>query len=267
MVIKMLKKKYNEVYDFTNENVACLKDLYHFDNSKVLTVVGSGDQYFASALNGAKKIDLFDINPTSYLYFMLKFYSIRELTYEEFYNFLIKKNFNNIRVYKKLEPVLSIEVLKYYKYLIKFNKILEPFRFDSVNLLSRKNKKYYFDKNNQIIPYLIKENYYILQEKLKQIELPKFYQCDIRDLKNNINDKYDIMLMSNIYNNLFIGIKEYTKLLNELGSPEIEACYDWNGYFLNGFISEDYSIDKVLPSDQKYHKLKENYIYSLKKYK
>jgi len=67
---------YNKVYNFTNENVTCLKDIYSFENSKVLSVVGSGDQYFASILNGAKQVDLFDINPTSYLYFLLKFYSI-----------------------------------------------------------------------------------------------------------------------------------------------------------------------------------------------
>ena len=71
---------YNKVYDFTNENVSCLKQLYEFENSRVLSVVGSGDQYFASILNGAKKVDLFDINPTSYLYFLLKFYSIKNLT-------------------------------------------------------------------------------------------------------------------------------------------------------------------------------------------
>ena len=49
------KDLYYKVYDFTNENVSCLNSLYHFDNSKVLSAVGSGDQYFASVLNGAKK--------------------------------------------------------------------------------------------------------------------------------------------------------------------------------------------------------------------
>ena len=89
--MKNKENLYNQVYDFTNENVSCFKDLYHFKNSKVLSVVGSGDYYFSCILNGAKQIDLFDVNPTSYLYFILKFYSIRELTYEEFYDFLIKK--------------------------------------------------------------------------------------------------------------------------------------------------------------------------------
>lgn len=111
--------EYNKVYDFTNENVNCLNNLYHFDNSKVLSVIGSGDQYFTSILNGAKKADVFDLNTTSYLYLILKFYAIRELSYEEFYDLLINKNFENAFIYKKLEPFLPLEVLKYYKYLTK----------------------------------------------------------------------------------------------------------------------------------------------------
>ena len=60
--------EYNKVYDFTNENVNCLNFLYNFDKSKVLSVIGSGEQYFTSILNGAKEVDVYDVNPTSYLY-------------------------------------------------------------------------------------------------------------------------------------------------------------------------------------------------------
>lgn len=38
---------------------------------------------------------------------------------EEFIDLLINKNFENAFIYKKLEPFLPLEVLKYYKYLIK----------------------------------------------------------------------------------------------------------------------------------------------------
>lgn len=34
------------VYPFTNENLTSYQNLYHFDNAKVLSVLGSGDQYF-----------------------------------------------------------------------------------------------------------------------------------------------------------------------------------------------------------------------------
>ena len=48
------------VYSFTNENVNSYGNLYNFDNARVLSVLGSGDQYFTSLLYGAKSIDLFD---------------------------------------------------------------------------------------------------------------------------------------------------------------------------------------------------------------
>ena len=35
-----------KIYDFTNENVSAYKDLFDFSNARVLTVLGSGDQYF-----------------------------------------------------------------------------------------------------------------------------------------------------------------------------------------------------------------------------
>ena len=43
-----------KIYDFTNENVGAFKSLFDFSNAHVLTVLGSGDQYFTSLLNGAK---------------------------------------------------------------------------------------------------------------------------------------------------------------------------------------------------------------------
>lgn len=260
---------YKKVYDFTNENVACLKDLYHFENSKVLSVVGSGDQCLTSILNGAKKVDLFDINQTSYLYFVLKFYAIRELSYEEFYDFFIEKNIGNLSIYKKIGHVLPIEALKYYEYLFlcskKRKKLKNCFRKDSIDLLCKDNQLYYFNKEKQIIPYLIKENYYKLQDILKRMEVPNFYHCNIIDLKKTINDNYDIMLLSNIYNCIILCIEEYTRLLKKLDIPEIQACYDWFGVFLRDFIENGYSIDVVAPSSPYEYSEKGNYVYSLRK--
>lgn len=259
---------YYPVYNFTNENVACLKNLYHFENSKVLTVTGSGDQCLISMLNGARKVDLFDFNPTSYLYFVLKFYAIKELSYEEFYDFLVLRNLDNIKVYEKLESQLPVEVLKYYKYLMLKNtkkKQKEIFRNDGINLISKYNKRYYFENENTVIPYLYKYNYYKLKEILKTMELPKFYNCNIRTLKNNINDKYNIMLLSNIYNHLHISINDYTKLIKDFDIPEIQAHYDWYGFDIDVFSSDNYSINTVLPASPYEYNKSTNYVFSLKK--
>ena len=44
----------NKLYRFSNENLTSYQDLYDFKNKKVLSVIGSGDQYFSSILYGAE---------------------------------------------------------------------------------------------------------------------------------------------------------------------------------------------------------------------
>lgn len=256
--------KYNKVYDFTNENVTCLGSIYNFKNSKVLSVIGSGDQYFTSVLNGASKVDLFDVNSTSYLYLVLKFYSIRELTYEEFYDFLVLKNFDNKFIYEKLSKVLPLEVFKYYKYMIMYNKN-EVFRNDGIDMLSKKNQKYYFKNDKSVIPYFIKENYYILKEKLKKVDLPNFFKVDLLNLKSMISENYDILLTSNIYDHINMTSIAYIKLLKNINIPEIQACYDWFGSHLEDFTSIGCSVDIVLPSAPSQYVKTKNLVYSLKK--
>ena len=68
----------------TNENVASFKQLYNFDMANVLTVLGSGDQYFTSLLNGASEVSVFDVNYTAWLFFRIKFKAIRVLDYNDF---------------------------------------------------------------------------------------------------------------------------------------------------------------------------------------
>ena len=51
-----------KIYNFSNENLISYESLYNFNSAKVLSVIGSGDQYFSSLLYGAKEIDLYDIN-------------------------------------------------------------------------------------------------------------------------------------------------------------------------------------------------------------
>lgn len=102
----------------TNENVACLNSLYDFDRANVLTVLGSGDQYFTSLLYGANEVDVMDINYTAWLYFRFKFKALKVLNYEEFISLFVERNYNNISIYNKLYSMLSYEELNYYIYLI-----------------------------------------------------------------------------------------------------------------------------------------------------
>ena len=54
-------KPIDTTYLFTTEDIKSY--MPNLEGKKVLSVASSGDQYFNALLRGAKKVDLFDINP------------------------------------------------------------------------------------------------------------------------------------------------------------------------------------------------------------
>ena len=82
----------NKLYRFSNENLTSYQDLYDFKNKKVLSVIGSGDQYFSSILYGAEEVTCFDMFAPSKYYLIFKYIAIKVLSYEEFVEFFIKSN-------------------------------------------------------------------------------------------------------------------------------------------------------------------------------
>lgn len=215
-----------QIYPFTNENLTSYQNIYHFDNAKVLSVIGSGDQYFSSLLYGAKEIELYDCNFLAWDFFLLKFYGILTLNYEEFYNYFVVKRLD--------DPIY-------------FNKLLSYLPSDTANRLIKLKKQHRFiskilyldvipDKydNGYTIPYFDKEKYYKLQSILKNKKLPTFYLTYLQSLPSVVgNQSYDIILTSNIYDWLYgdleeYCIKEYKELLNKFNYNEIQALYSWD---------------------------------------
>jgi len=136
-----------KVYSFTNENLVEYKKIYNFNNAKVLSVIGSGDQYFSSLLYGARNVDLYDINRMTWDYFVLKYYAILTLTYEEFYNFFVISNLDNMDIYNKVRYYLPEQIKNNIdKFIIK-NKNLSSI------LLNNTIYEINVDNLDRIIPY------------------------------------------------------------------------------------------------------------------
>lgn len=215
----------NYVYQFTNENLSSYKDLYHFDNAKVLSVLGSGDQYFSSLLYGAKEIELYDCNFLAWDFFVLKFYSILTLDYEEFYDFFVTKRLNDLKRLKKQLLYLPDDVAN------RLAKLQKQYR--SLSWVLHKDiilNKY---NNDYVIPYFNKEKYYKLQSILMHQKLPTFYLTYLQSLHSVVKKQsYDIILTSNIFDWLYADleeecVEEYKELLNKFNYSEIQALYCW----------------------------------------
>lgn len=254
---------FRKVYNFTNENLNSLNSIYNFDNAKILSVLGSGDQYFTSLLNGASDIELYDINNLTWYYFVLKYYGILILNYDEFYDYFIVNNLDIYECFNCLKKYLPFSVLNKLEYLYSKNKKLSwIFEYSDVNLS--------YD-DGKFIPYLSKDNYYKLQNILRNTNLPNFYYGDFRNLYNKVNNKnYDIIFTSNVFNHIFSidsvnNLSLYKELLNRYNCFEFQALYCWwlNDDFKDELLKNDFQINSV-DSSMKL-KLTNDYVISLRK--
>ncbi len=240
-------------YLITNENLSAFDEIYHFKGKDVLSVAGSGDQYFTCKLYGANRVDLFDYNKRARDLFILKFMALKDLSYPEFYKFIMEEKMKNTRTYERLRDFLPADVQYffdlYYKYF-----------FPCIEIY--KGPKY---GDGSIIPYFDVDNYYKLQDILSHEELPTFYHESILDLPDMVVGPYDIMLTSNIYgwlhsDYLIESPDGYKSLLNRFPADVIQAHYGWDKY--DDFVEAGYK-ETIIPSIKSCSN--HNYVYTYTK--
>jgi len=236
----------DKVYAFTNENVNSYDKLYDFKGAKVLSVLGSGDQYFVSLLNGASAIEVFDINKLAWDYFVIKFYGIMTLSYEEFIDFFINKRMNDVETYKRLREYFPDRIRKQFDSFY-----ARGIDLGNMLLFSLISEQVIANQDERIIPYFNPEKYYQLQTLLSKVELPTVYFENLQNLPQKLlGEHYDIILTSNIFMwNSFEHQKSpvlmYKNLLEQFDYSNIQAYYYWGSdpnslleFETNGFIVE-----------------------------
>ena len=104
------------VYAFTTENLAGYLPHFVWDNKRVLTVCGSGDQIGNLALLGAEEILAFDINKNALSWAELKLAALKALSFQEYLDFFLRHDGSDTGpntkaldwvVFARLEPQLS----------------------------------------------------------------------------------------------------------------------------------------------------------------
>ena len=233
-----------KVYSFTNENVSSYSDIYNMNGANMLTILGSGDQYFTAILNGAKNVELIDINVISWYYFVLKFTSIKYLSYEEFIKFFITEKINNNVVYAKIRNYLPNDIRNFFDKMV----IIKS-SFSNILSSSGMTELFSEDDYKRYIPYLEENQYYKLQETLRSIELPVFSHQDFQYFINENNKKqYDIVMLSNIYHWMNMEPLDFKRLLDKANCDVIQALYSWNyGTLMAEFKTLGFEITGVPP--------------------
>lgn len=197
------------VYLFTNENIhGTLKTAGDISGKKILTVGASGDHVFESYLLGAGDVHTFDINSNQKNVIELKNHMIRGLPYANFMDFFFdKKNFFNQKI------LISIKS--------NFSDDLRTFLKKCNGLDKRKNFKYraaYTSEYNiKRLQYIANENNYnIVRDRLPE-RIP-FKHCDIAKSVYSITEKYDLILLSNIFSYLYAYSRDTAQRLHYMHS-------------------------------------------------
>lgn len=185
------------VFLFTNENIQeYIIKSGGVKNKNMLTVASSGDHAFESLLAGAKHVDIFDVNIMQKSVVDLKVNMIRHLDYGEFMDFFFSKHSR----FK-------------FSLLNKIAKNIGP--NEIILLLDLKNG----NCRNFASTYSI-ENITYLQgaDKYKDLRdrLPQrfdFKHIDVKQLPYVISNKYDVVMLSNIFEYLFLEISDTKKAM------------------------------------------------------
>lgn len=197
------------VYLFTNEN-ACdtLRVLGGVDGKRVLTVGASGDHAFQAYHDGATHVDTFDINSAQNCVTELKTKMIKNLDYSKFMDFFFEeREFFNQKIIKPLYRQFSPELMMFLAKYIMYGTSM--FRYRGATCAK------YIEPN---ISYIrTAQNYDALREKLP--EKIEFKHCGLGCVTSQFSGKYDVILLSNIFDYLYMDA-------NMCREPRMKRFYD-----------------------------------------
>lgn len=207
-------ERFNSIYPFTSENIAGYMNDLDLIGKKVITVTGSTDHILNAILQGTTKITTFDINPLTKPYMDLKISAVKNLSYEDFIQFLLFEGSMNLdyNIISSLDMSNQSKTF-WLEQLSKFNN--NGIELRNSSLFNTK----YFNPNSKLWQnlYLEKSKFNLLKRQLQDVSI-NFIRISLKDLK--IEDDYDYMFLSNIsdYLNLMYEgdeLRKYRDLLSE----------------------------------------------------
>lgn len=237
---------YSPIYISATENVKDLMKLYK-NYETVLSVGSAGAQGFEAALNGARKVDLFDINELQRLYFEYMRTAIMVLDYDTFTkHFTIRSN--NFKFQRhEFKDLLSEELYdKVVKYLPQDVETVYTPLYDYFNSVDLVLSNLYRSDYSLLLSYLKKnisfyneDEYYKLQRILRDETCKIDYKTiSLTEIPKEYKDKYDLIILSNILqyykeianlNTIPLVerfIKKLSKSLTEDGAIQVNYLYE-----------------------------------------
>jgi len=241
-----IHSKYSPIYIATTSNVVETLKLYK-NYERVLTVGGTGAHAYEALLNGAKEVDIFDINELQRLYFEYMKTAIIYLKYEDFIKHFTLKEQKTVFERREIKDFLSNELYYQLSFIVdeEIDIVFGPLYefFDSTDLLMSKLFRFEFPFTLEYLKknasFYNEEQYYKLQKILRSDKHNINYQTmSLVDVPKNYKNKYDLILLDNILQyykhipeletpylvNMFIR-KKLSELLNDNGTIQVNCAY------------------------------------------
>lgn len=207
--------KYSKGYLWTNENIKeYINKKYISEYNSALSVTASGDHLFNLILNNVLNIDTFDTNTlTEYNVLGLKKALIEKFKYNDFLTIceLIANNMLTLEettyLIKDLLPLMDKKYRKYWQNISEYNYQLQKNNDEYLDLFAMLfiniNEKNNFIRRNS---YLMgKDNYDKFKENMMRANINFYCTNAINILDTFSNQKYDVILLSNILDYITIN--------------------------------------------------------------
>lgn len=252
---------FSKIYPMTSENIKGTYELFDLKDKDILTVTSSGDHILCAALEGARRVDSFDINYLTEYYYHFKKAIIETYDFEKFREIL-------------LYSIIPIGVIKekwYEEFRGHIDEKYQDFWDDIISYCLSNNLPFdrfilacpnYFN----LVNYLTLENYNLLKEVLPSLET-NFIHSDLMHLDKHLDSSYDYMFFSNVADYVGISkVKDFTKAklmghLNPNGEIVYAYMYDSNKRTASRFEKDNiYPISSTINDDKA-----KDYILTLKK--
>jgi len=179
-----------DVYSYSNENLRQLFANLNVKNKSVATVGSSGDQALNAIYYGADKVTIIDACITAEPYIELKKAAILNFDFKTFNNFMTSENLFNPIWYAKISHDLNNTAKMFWDnmYLDGCIPSIETLMCLKENARQRLGSAFYDNK----------DNYQRLQQLLRGKNF-EYIQAELSDFPQKLKDKYDLILLSNVY--------------------------------------------------------------------
>lgn len=234
------------IYKTTNEDVRSYLNLLK-DKEKIFSITASGDQILNSILVGSKDITACDVSHFPKYFLDLKIAAVKSLSLEDYLNFFVITDEENIefsdKYYDELRSNLDKNSLEFWDHLFGF---FDGDEIYNSSLFSREvyTLKHFKERN----PYLEKENYKLLRKKLDDVDI-KYINTNLGNSDLSFNESYDLVNLSSImYYGVLRDPKNYLKLLESFNLRDngmiLSYVYDISKQFRKNYGSDEFRFQK-----------------------